>query len=498
MKLNINKIALSGLSCFMLLLAAFPLLQSCKGDEDPMKSVDLRYRVEDSYTVKASNPDPVVFQVKSTDPWEIIGEADWYTISPDKGEAGETQTVTITCKENTSLDDRQDIITIKSDYWIGKKFTLIQKGTAFLTITGQETEMAKEGATNTLTVSSNQKWTAKVTDGDNWLSITSTAAGEGDGTISIVSTVNKGEKRTGIITFYDRHGAIDKEIECTQGGITLSPEAPPMEAPGNGKWFALQPNAQKLEIDINADIEWTASKEDEGEEWYTINQEETTNGKLVIDVIEHTGSRVRTAIVLLTSKADPGNDPVVKQVKFKQIYTPKSETMLIEKEINSSNKFTKENLSPGEYLAYLKKGSANYSAADFSMIMTWQDEEGNMRNVQYHIRNGLAQGQTSPWNNTINLAEGNKYARNVKKGEDNIIGFTIEENADVNPAKANFIWNINGELFDLKGLKGLFNPDNMPWNKISGSDGALTLQCTGAGAVYVDRVEYKAPVNWGD
>ena len=497
MKLNLNKIALSGLSCFMLLVAS-PLLQSCKSDEDPMKWVDLRYRVQDSYTVKAANPDPIEFQVKSTDPWEIIGEADWYTISPDKGEAGEKQTVTITCKENTSLDDRQDIITIKSDYWTGKKFTLIQKGTAFLEITGQESEMTKEGTTKTLTVSSNQKWTAKVTDGDSWLSITSTAAGEGDGTINIVSTANKGEKRTGIVTFYNRNGVVDKEIECTQGGITLSPATPPAVPPGNGKWFALQPNAQKFEVTIDADIEWTASKEDEGEEWYTINQNETTNNKLVIDVLEHTGSRVRTAIVLITSKADPGNDPVVKQVKFKQIYTPKSEIMQIQKEITSSGKVTYENLSPGEYLAYLKPGSSNYSAADFSMIMTWQDEEGNVRNVQYHIKNGLAQGQTSPWNNTINLADLTKYARNVKKNQDNVFGFTIEENADVNPAKGNFIWNINNELFNLKELKGLFNPDNMPWNKISGSDGVLTLQCVGAGGVYVDRVEFKAPVNWGD
>ncbi len=38
-----------------------------------------------------------------------------------------TYDVTIKCEENTSLDDRTEVINIKSDYWTGKKFTLTQK-----------------------------------------------------------------------------------------------------------------------------------------------------------------------------------------------------------------------------------------------------------------------------------------------------------------------------------------------------------------------------------
>ena len=122
MRLNIRKSIITGIS-LATLLPAFSLLQGCD-DSEAEKWVDLRYRVEDSYLVEAKNPEPVSFQVKSTDPWEVFGKYDWYTISPSTGEAGETYTVTVTCKENTELDDRIDTLNIKSDYWTGKRFVL--------------------------------------------------------------------------------------------------------------------------------------------------------------------------------------------------------------------------------------------------------------------------------------------------------------------------------------------------------------------------------------
>lgn len=71
MRLNIRKSIITGIS-LATLLPAFSLLQSCD-DSEAEKWVDLRYRVEDSYLVEAKNPEPVSFQVKSTDPWEVFG-----------------------------------------------------------------------------------------------------------------------------------------------------------------------------------------------------------------------------------------------------------------------------------------------------------------------------------------------------------------------------------------------------------------------------------------
>ena len=211
------------------------LLQSCEEDKAE-KWVDLRYRVEDSYVIQASNPEPFSFEVKSTDSWEVFGKYDWYTLSPSTGEAGKTYTVTVACKENTALDDRIDTIHIKSDYWTGKRFVLTQKGTAYLNV--EDVEMInQEGDAMTFNVLSNQKWSAKVTEGDIWLSIRGNDGkieGEQNGQITVEATPNTGEMRTGVVTIYDRHGKVAMEVKCTQDGVLLTPETPV-----NGKWFAI-------------------------------------------------------------------------------------------------------------------------------------------------------------------------------------------------------------------------------------------------------------------
>ena len=115
----------------ILLLTAVQVLQSCSSDdEEEFVNVDLRYRAEDAYTVEAQKPAPIIIQVKSTHPWEVYGEENWYTISPATGEPGETYDVTIQCKENSTQSERVGKIYIKSDYWIGKEITITQKAGA--------------------------------------------------------------------------------------------------------------------------------------------------------------------------------------------------------------------------------------------------------------------------------------------------------------------------------------------------------------------------------
>ena len=167
---------LSDYKSFMAVLLAFvtvlPVSQSCKENE-PMKWVDLRYRVDqDSYIVDIKGTETVSFLVKSTDPWEVFGSKreDWYTITPDRGEAGETYTVTITCKENFDLDDRADTINIKSDYWLGKQFLLTQKGTAYLNYDPVE-DIPQDGGSLTISLLANQKWSVELTEGSSWLTL---------------------------------------------------------------------------------------------------------------------------------------------------------------------------------------------------------------------------------------------------------------------------------------------------------------------------------------
>ena len=93
-------------------------------------SVDLRYRVSDSYNLDATSPKPFTIVVKSTKPWTIRSyHPDWCIISEEEGEAqpdslvhvgkGENTVVRVQYYDNTELDDRVDYIEIASGSWIG-------------------------------------------------------------------------------------------------------------------------------------------------------------------------------------------------------------------------------------------------------------------------------------------------------------------------------------------------------------------------------------------
>ena len=102
----------------IILVSITAILWGCEKDKEPMKWVDLRYDVpQDSYLIDKDGTETVTIRVKSTDDWQVFGKsgADWYTITPDGGPAGEIYTVTIRCEANPSLDDRSDIIVVKSD-----------------------------------------------------------------------------------------------------------------------------------------------------------------------------------------------------------------------------------------------------------------------------------------------------------------------------------------------------------------------------------------------
>lgn len=499
MKFNINKIAWLGLSCLML-LATFTLLQSCQEEEEATKWVDLRYKFagETPYVFAAKDAAPQELYVKSTDAWEVFGTQDWYTISPDKGGAGEKYTVTITCKDNNDLDDRIDTINIKSDYWTGKRFAIIQKGTAYLRTSTLE-EIVKEGDTKTITVEANQKWTAKVTEGEAWLTIEQGATGEMNGTITVKAVANKGEKRTGKVSLYDRHGVelTDVAVTCVQNGVTLSPAVPE-----NGKWFALQAEAQKLTIPVDADVEWTVKKADEEDEWYTINGAETTQRQLVIDVTQNKGQQVRTTIVILTSKAEIGAEPVVKEVKIKQINLEYSIFKDVKKTINSSSTYTEGNLSYGTYIIYVTQP---LDAADFGMTLQWSWGTGtaDISNVQYHIRNHIAKPQTSPWNNTLNmgLADTSPYYQTLTDAPHSL-GFRLEPGTACDDAGnltgGNIIWYVDGvEKANFSKVKSKFNPANL-WHELTEPIATLTLNCAGAGSVYVEKYEFIPALDWGE
>ena len=492
MKLNMNKIAFWAI----IIITSFTttqLFQSCSDSDEVIKSVDLRYRVEDSYLVESKNPEPISFLVKSTDPWEVLGKEDWYTISPNEGMPGETDTVIITVQENTNLDDRIDTIHIKSDYWIGKEFTLTQKGIAYLNVEGVDT-IPQSGEPQKFKVLSNQNWTAKVTKGDVWLSIISGESGEMDGEIAVEATSNSGEIRTGMVTIYDRHDKIAQEVLYTQDGVLLLPKEPE-----NEKWFAIYEEEQQLIIPVEANAKWIVEKNNEvDDDWFTFEKSSFDGSdNLVLNVSEHLGSSVRTAVVVLRTVAEEGATPLVKTVKFKQANPKIPQVYNVNKTI-TGDYYGPGELMPGRYNFYYDP----FTATTVNLFFIWNIQPWT--ELRFHIIDGKTNLSTTPWSSDV-FGGNNNLKFDVDPSKENKLSFDIQKVVEEDNQENAWIyieWILNDEVIasatsdGRNSVTGFEDTFKVPYSSIA-AGGNFMLRAAG-GNLVLNKYEYIAPLDWGE
>lgn len=294
------------------------LLQGCK-EEEKMEFVDLRYEVAEHYEIASSNPEPIVFKVKSTKEWNVFSKhaPEWSVITPDTGEPEQGYEVSVKYKDNTGLDDRLDTIVIKSDYWIGKEVSVLQKGTAYLNLEGlpENGELIPEaGGEVGFMVKSNQNWSVKIEKGSEWLSLLSAASGSLDGDVRVMASPNKGERRSAEIAFYDRKNRLTATAVLTQNGILLDVNSLEMQIPYG---------VQEYAIEVTSNTNWEISKDENL--WYSFKDEQTDysgNQTVYLTLDKNESQFVRSAYIEIKSKGDIGQTPVIRRVRIRQGYLP--------------------------------------------------------------------------------------------------------------------------------------------------------------------------------
>ena len=306
------------------LLAVLSACQEKPGQENK-KVVDLRYRALDNYDLAATDAQPFTILVSSSDPWTISSEhPDWCIISQEEGEGSPIDsvrighapitTVRVQYYDNTYLDDRDDKITIQSDYWVGKVINVHQKGIAFLTIDEAELEQAviKAGGDYLINVSSNQDWSAKVTSGD-WIAISDGATGKGNGAITVTAVENAQEKRYAQVTVYDRHDEVMFKVNFTQDGVQLDPATFEIRA---------SYDQASADIDIVSNAKWTATKESATDDWFSLeNASGDGNGTVHVVFTQNDEDGIRQAKVIIKNVVEnEGDYQAEKTVTIKQAY----------------------------------------------------------------------------------------------------------------------------------------------------------------------------------
>ena len=301
-------------------------LTGCKQEiEQPEEIVDLRYRAQDSYDLPAAGAKPFTILVASTAPWTVTSaHPDWCIISEEEGDASdpdevhlgqaEATVIRVQYYDNTFLDDREDKITIKSSYWVGKVITIRQKGSAFLTIPEEDLaqEVTKAGGDFTIHIKSNQDWSARVTGGD-WVTVTEGATGNGTGTVTVHAAENASELRYAQVTVYDRNGVAMGEINFTQDGVQLVPTAEEIRA-GYDQLSA--------EVDVLSNTKWVVVKESDSDDWFEIlTPSGEGDGKIQLSLTQNNGEGLRSAVIILKNVvAHEGDYEAIKEITVKQAY----------------------------------------------------------------------------------------------------------------------------------------------------------------------------------
>ena len=301
-------------------------LTACQREtQETGKIVDLRYRAQDSYDLPATGAKAFTIRVTSTDPWTVkSAHPEWCIISDEEGDASdatlvhegkaEPTTIRVQYYDNIYLDDREDKITIQSDYWVGKVITVRQKGSAFLTVSEEDLEqdVTKAGGDHFIHIKSNQDWSAKVTDGD-WVTVTEGATGNGTGIVTVNAAENTSELRYAEVTVYDRHDEAVALIKFTQDGVQLVPLAEEIRA-GYDQLSA--------ELEVLSNAQWTVTKESEADDWFQIlTPSGEGDGKIQLSFTQNNEDGLRAAVIILKNVvAHEGDYAAVKEITVKQAY----------------------------------------------------------------------------------------------------------------------------------------------------------------------------------
>lgn len=471
--------------------AAAVVLSACNNDDEPMKWVDLRYIAEDSYTLDAANPQPIQLQVKSTDPWVVYSQhSDWCTITPSEGGPDELFDVKVTYKENTGLDDRIDTLVIQSDYWIGKWVQVLQRGTAYLTLEDdQDILLEQTGSSHTFKILSNQDWSTAVTEGAEWLSITTGSEGSLNGEVTVSAEENKGERRYGTVTVYDRHDKAFATVAITQDGVLLDPAEVLVKTD-----YA----AKEYRIAVTSNAEWTVTKDDEDIEWYSFPTTEFNGAQeLVIKLDENVSSAVRTATFTLSTKVvEEGITPVTKQITLKQANNPtpvrtefddveqgkwsiySGTSSFADGDVTcTAGRVSRGGFAPGYYTFRIKSWS---TGAYSQLFFTYGSTE-----IRWHTdaATGKTAISTTPWLNTA----GSNVAFDPSQPHDLSLNLT-----DVN-GYLKIEW-----IFDGQTIYSYVADGSASGPVITSSSESTVILGSSKGTVVYDWWEYTAPIDWGD
>lgn len=164
--------------------------------------------------------------------WEVLKQEEiinWLTIDPMSGGKTENTVITLNVTENKGVERNQDITFATKDGKSKKtlKISQAEQPVGSLGVDVAEINLTAEDENATINVSGTVNWTAEVTEGGDFVSISSGTSGKGEGTVRLAVTKNDTSyerKAKVVVSTEDRADNSSRTIIITQAAAELAPE----------------------------------------------------------------------------------------------------------------------------------------------------------------------------------------------------------------------------------------------------------------------------------
>lgn len=267
-------------------------------DSQPEGPLAIQVDAQDSYTLLATAPGKVVFNVSSNTPWIIESDSQWCIPTPAMSAASSlVSEIVVTTEDNTGTKERTATLTVRAEGIEDTKvITIIQASKENLVVVPFDERVDSHGETISFTIVSNKPW--QVIPSTAFLSDIDRKSGNGseDGTeetVSITVPANPGAVRTGEITVKTDFETYTFGV--TQNGVVLELEDTPdpdvISVGGSGL-------AAEYYVKIRSNREWKVKVPEEYRNWLSAEKD---GDNLKVTVTQNNRLSVRRGQLTLTT-----------------------------------------------------------------------------------------------------------------------------------------------------------------------------------------------------
>ena len=288
-------------------------------DSQPEGPLAIQVDAQDSYTLLATAPSKVVFNVSSNTPWTIVSDQQWCVPTPAMSAASSlVSEIVVTTEDNTGAKARTATLQIKAEgIEEVKTITITQASKENLVVVPFDERVDSYGETISFTIVSNKPW--QVIPSTAFLSDIDKKSGNGseDGaeeTVSITVPANPGAVRTGEITVKTDFETYTFDI--TQNGVVLeledTPDSDVISVGGSGL-------AIEYSVKIRSNKEWKVKVPEEHQNWLSAEKD---GDNLKVTVTQNNRLSVRKGqLILNTVELIDGFDGVIFNVEQPVAFT---------------------------------------------------------------------------------------------------------------------------------------------------------------------------------